>query len=65
MSRHSPSINLELDDGRKVKIGHQEVIMTCQGTGCPNSDPDKMPIKEMYVSRETGKCVIIYEDEVV
>ncbi len=59
MSRQSSNIPIELDKGVKIKIGGNEVILTCN----PVDDPDKLPVSEIYVSKTTGKLVIVYDDK--
>ena len=62
MSRHSPSLPLELDEGASITIGGHPVICSCaDGT----AESDKMVVKEIYVSRSTGKLVIVYDDGVI
>ena len=58
MSRHSKDIDLALFKDQKIKIGEQEVILTCSAEG----DPNKLPVKEFYVDATTGNLVIIYDD---
>ena len=58
MSRHSRTLDLELDSGFKIKIGGQEVLLTSK----VGDDPDKLPVKEIYVSKATGLLVIVYDD---
>ena len=31
-------------------------------TSDPNQDPNKLPVKEIFVSKDTGQLVIVYED---
>lgn len=62
MSRHSASLPIELDAGVPIKIGTHSVIVTC---GDSDADPDKMKVRELYVSRSTGKLVIVFENEEV
>lgn len=60
MSRHSPSLSLELDAGVDMTIGKHSVVVTCRS----DEDPDKIQVKELYISRSTGRLVIVYENEV-
>lgn len=60
MSRHSPGLPLDLEAGVPIRIGGQPVVLTCT----TKDDPDKMVVKEIYVSRSTGRLVIVYNDEV-
>ena len=62
MSRHSASLPLELDKGVPITMGDHAVIVTC---GNRERDPDKMKVKELYVSRSTGKLVIVFDNEEV
>jgi hypothetical protein len=59
MSRQSKDIDLILFKEQKIKIGEQEVILTCSDE---DGDPNKLPVKEFYVDAMTGNLVIIYDD---
>ena len=58
MSRHSQTLDLDIAKGFKIRIDGKEVILTSN----PEDDPDKLVVKELYVSKTTGNLVIVYDD---
>lgn len=58
MSRHSRNVDLELDKEYKISIGGKEVILT----SAEGEELDKLPVKEIYVSKSTGRLVIVFKD---
>ena len=61
MSRHSPGVEFVLEEGTVAKIGHAQMIVTCNDS--PDCDPDHLPIIQLYVSKSTGRVVVVYEDK--
>ena len=58
MSRQSPTVDIELEATKRITIGGQDVVLTCKS----DDEPDKLPVKEIYVSKTSGKLVIVFDD---
>ena len=58
MARHSENLDLKLVEGHRMTVGDREVILTCD-----SGEGDKLPVKEIYVDKNTGQLVIVYDDK--
>lgn len=58
MSRHSPDIDLELFEGRQIRVGKAVAI-------CTNPPEGSYRVVGLYVNPTDGNLIVVYDDEPV